>query len=147
MRRRVLLRFDSSAARSDPVRVGDAVPAGRAALAGAAYAPRRLEVAQQGEDLVATGAGLFGERRGGQTVAAGQQLPMRSGARGLRTLFRRLRLFGSGLDSAVEAVRPAPLTISAERADEAQAWSGPRARIRPRSDPDRLGGAARRRLL
>ena len=116
----------------DPVLVGDSVPAGGPTLSRAAYPLGQL--AQQ-EHLVAIGARLFGERRGGQTVAVGQQLLGGLGRQGLSHRPARRRLFALGLDWAVEdAVGAAPFAVSAERAASSDVISEFRCSMRPSID-------------
>jgi hypothetical protein len=94
---------------ADPVLIGDGAPAGCAELACAAHAACLLEPTQQQEHLTATRTGSFGEVRGGQAVAVGQQLPGGLGRQGLSrqgflSVFCRRRLSGFGLDAAVDGL-------------------------------------------
>jgi hypothetical protein len=57
---------------SDPVLVGDRVPARGPALPGPANAPGDLEVAQPGKYLISVGAGLLGQCGRGQPIALGE---------------------------------------------------------------------------
>ena len=106
----------------------------------AAHPPCLLELAQHQEHLIATRASSFGERCGGHAVAVGQQLLGGLGRQGLSrqlffAVFCRRRLFGFGLDSAVEdSVGAAPLAVNADRAASSDEISEFACSMRPSMD-------------